>query len=422
MKKEKKNITEPKEWPDTELCPCGSGEIYKKCCKQKSIKYYKKNENEYIKSIPMEKEVEKVLRHLQAEFKRILGRNPGQDDYVMAGVLNNNMENFTRKLKYDAQIPNDYVYAYDRTGLMLSEHNIDKLSDVEIMEFKDAMKEYNDLMEEEIEGDSANLLQVAETANMYIKELWEETVGDVIYVLNHFIKQTKQEIGIEVGFSVKNRKDFLVYCAYKTTQHLDSLNKLIEEGYKENSLTVVRFIYEILLNVIAYRNDKELFNNKILPLAGLDEGKFERKSNSNKNTLIEKATGKEYYCGIKKIELAKKAGKNYELLYDTLYEELSGFIHLDTLAAKKIFAETDNFLDVDECYTAGILSLVFTMEIIGELSKFEENKEQLRKDLQYFINSRIEKMSDALEVINNLDEKSLYKVIKETLLEYKKST
>ncbi len=403
-------------WTDDESCPCGSGKIYKNCCKKKKIKYYKKNDKEYIKSIPMDKEIEKLLKSCEKKFIKVFGRKPSKNDFVIFEALDYDFDKYTRKLKYDKSIPNDYVYAYDRTGLMVNDLNKDKLPDIEIEEFNLAVQEYNKLLNEQIKDNEANMLQVAEATNEYIKNLWEETSEEIIYVLNRCIRESQRVIGITKGFNIKDIKDFILYCIYKTIQNLRTLQTLINEGYVENSFAVVRFIYEILLNVIAFKNDKELFKNKILPLVGLDEGTFERKDN---NTVIEKSTGKEYYCKIKISNLAKQAGTEYELLYNTLYYDLSGFIHVDTFTAKKIFAEMDNFLDIDECYVAGILSIIFSMEIIGELSDFVDMPKQLQKDLQFYINSKFETLLNALDVIQVLDNKEIYNIIKKTLQLYK---
>ena len=413
-----KNEEIEEEWDNNELCPCGSGKTYKNCCKKKAIKYYKKDEKEYIKSIPVDEQMKQIIKIYEERFKKIFGKSPRQDDYMVLGALENDVQNFTRKLKYYSEIPNDCIYAFDRTGIMVTKANKNKIPEIQIQEFEEAKKEYNNLFEQDIIDDKANMLQVAELTNMHIKEVWEENVKDIIYVLNRYIKQVQQSGGIKAGFIIKNRQDFFIYCVHKVLQNLKSLETLIEDGYIENSLAVVRFIYEILLNVIVYRKDEKLFNEKIIPLAGLDIGTFEKKNNDSR-ILVEKETKKEYYCGIKVSKLSQLSGKEYEILYDTLYNDLSGFIHIDTLAVKKVFAKTDNFLDVDECYTAGILALSFTLEIIGELNRFEETPKVLKEDFEYYINKTAEILLDSIGIIKQLDDKEIYDTIRKTLLSYK---
>lgn len=362
----------------------------------------------------MDKEVKEIFSNIEKKFKYLFGRKPSKSDYIIFDALDNDMEKFIRDLKYNSDISKAYVYAYDRTGLLLSSFNEDKLSDIEIEEFNEAMQEYNDLLNAPLKANQGNVLQVAEATNSYIKNLWEQNSENLIYVLNRYIKDTTKDIGIKNGFSVKSRTDFFVYCIYKTIQNIGTLQNLIKEGYTENSLAVVRFIYEILLNVIVYLNNEDLFKNKIIPLAGLDLGTFERKNNSN--TLIEKSTGKEFYCSIKVSKLAEYAGTNYELLYNTLYNDLSGFIHVDTLTAKKIFSRPDNFLDIDECYVAGILALIFAIEMISELSMFENTPLQLQKDLKYYINNTKKNILNSLDIIQVLDNKEIYSIIKKTFI------
>lgn len=409
-KKEKRE-----EWGDKENCPCGSGKSYRNCCKKKRIKYYKVDEKHYVKAIEKDPEEKELYFIIAARFKKIFGRPPGDEDYVIL-TIQNNIDKMIRKMKYDLELPRDYVYAYDRTGILLSPYNYDKWSDVDIQEFEDAKKEYREQMKADIINGKGNLLQVAETTNDYLKQLIEENIGDMIIVLNRYIKDTLQATGIKEGFSIKNIKDFLVYASYRTYINLESLEELVKKGYSENALAVVRIIFEILLNVRTFRRDRDLFGDKILPVAGIDEGTFERQK---KYTVVNKQTGESHHCKVTASELAGKAGQNYVTLYNTLYYELSGFIHFDTLTAKKIFSPSDRFLEVDESFVAAILAMVFAIEIIIEFSEFEENSLSLKNDLRYYANNMITKLIEALEIIKAIDEKEMYETVIATLEEYK---
>ena len=129
---------ERQEWNDNEKCPCGSGKKYKDCCKKKEIKYYYKDEKSYTKSIDLNEEAKDIMFVTKAQFKKIFGRPPGDEDFMISGVLSNELERVVRKMKLEKVLPNDYLYAYDRTGIMLSPYNYNKFSDVEIEEFENA--------------------------------------------------------------------------------------------------------------------------------------------------------------------------------------------------------------------------------------------------------------------------------------------
>ena len=405
--------TNRKEWEDNKICPCGSGKAYKDCCKNKAIKYYPEGEDHYIKAQDGGQMMKEIAFIQDAKLKKVFGRTHNENDFFTE-ILYNEMTIMTRKLKYEESISNDLVYAYDRTGILPMSFNIDKLPDIEIEAFEKARKEYNQLMTQKI-GKRGNLLQVAECTNQFIKKLFDENIEDIYFVLKYFIKQTINETGIKKGFCVKNMKEFLVYAAYRTFANMLTLQELVKKGYAESALATVRIVYEILLNVRTFRADRELFNKKIIPLSKMEEGIFEK---IGKYKAIDKQTKEEYNYKVVPQELAVKAGENYQKLYETLYYELSGFIHFDALTAKKIFAENDNFLDIDESYIAGILAMVFAIEIVIELSEFEENTIQIKNDLRYFANKITKELEDALDMIKVIDEKEVYEVIKSTLEEY----
>lgn len=405
-----------KEWDENDECPCGSGKKYKDCCKKKDIKYCYKDKNTYTKEMKMDKETRDMLFITAAQFKAIFGRAPGNDDFMVSGVLDNQMNRYMRKLKLEGALPNDYLYAYDRTGILLSPYNYNKFSDMEIEEFEEAQEEYRELISEDISNHCGNILQVAEATNTYLKKVFDESIDETEYVLVKYIKDLTQKIGIPEGFYIKTMEDLMVYSAYRAHTHLETLKEIVKQGYFENSLALVRMLFEILINVKVFRKNKELFNEKILSLARVEEGKCIRKS---KFVVQDKKTGKEYYCKIKIDKFSEMAGEKYVELYETLYDELSGFIHLDTLTAKKIFEKKDNFLDVDESYIAGIIAMAFTTQIILELSQFENIKEQTKNDLRYYGNNMLEKIIVALEAIKLIDEKETYQILIDTLEEYK---
>lgn len=407
-----------KEWDDNEKCPCGSGKKYKDCCKNKEIKYYYKDKNTYTKSMHLNEESKDIMFITKNQFKDIFGRPPGDDDFMISGVLSNELERAVRKMKLEKVLPNDYLYAYDRTGIMLSPYNYNMFSDIEIEQFENARKEYNDLMQADISDNRGNLLQVVEATNIYLKEFFEENIGNMMYVLNKYIKDLTKQIGIPEGFYIKSMEDLMVYSAYRTNTHLEALKELVKNGYSENALAVVRMLFEILINVKVFRKDREIFNEKVLSLAALQEGKCIRKS---KFVVVDNETKKEYYCKVKIDKFSEMAGEEYLELYETLYDELSGFIHLDTLTAKKIFEKTDNFLDIDESYIAGVIAMIFATEIIFELSEFENNTLQTRNDLKYYTNNIVEELIGTVEAISLVDEKDTYKVLIQTLKKCKEN-
>lgn len=120
-----------------------------------------------------------------------------------------------------------------------------------------------------------------------------------------------------------------------------------------------------------------------------------------------------------KKKLAEKAGENYKKLYETLYRELSEFIHLDTESAKGIFQDKDLFEEIDECLIAGFLGMVLSLEIIMELIDFDGGDKKMSKDLKYFSNSLLKDFLAILSTIISIEDREVYHLLQKTLEAYK---
>lgn len=413
----KQLLEEREEWDDNEKCPCGSNKKYKDCCKKRKLKYYKEEEGHYSKAIPMHPELEKALYDEKVRFRRLFGRSVGENDYVTGGVLHRDLTRFRKLMKREKVIDKAWLYASEKMdGLMLTEENQDLLPERDVEEFKKYIEEYRKLMRSKVKGQQCNLLQAAEATNTILEFIIGQHLDDMIYVLNLFVNSYSREKTKEEGFYIDNIKDFLVFCAYKCSLNMTVLKELVEQEYYDNAMAVVRFIYEILIQVRAYKNNPLLFKEKILSVAGLEKGTHIR---VDKNIIKDMKTEEIYHYKIQKSQLAQKAGENYEKIHETLYQELSGFIHLDAVGAKKIFQENDMFFDIDECLMAGFIGMVFALEIIIELIDFEGSEKRLSKDIQYFSNKLLKEFLDVFPTIIVLDDKEVYKILEETLKEYK---
>jgi len=179
----------------------------------------------------------------------------------------------------------------------------------------------------------------------------------------------------------------------------------------------VRIIYEILISMIAYKKNPDLFEEKILSVMGVELGTH--KKITNKNIVEDITTGQQYKYEIQKRQLAEKARDDYKELYDTLYRELSEFIHLDTESAKGIFQDKDLFEDIDECLMAGFLGMVLSLEIIMELMDFEGSDKKMDKDIKYFSNTILKSFLVTLPTIISIEDRKVYHLLEKTLQSYK---
>lgn len=413
-----KLLEDKKELDDNAKCLCGSGKKYKNCCKKRKLKYYEgKDKKHYIKSVPKHPYVEQAIENERIRFKRVFGRTPGKEDYVCGGVLLRDLERAYKIMKRQQMADEALLYATHKTGRMLTTFNEELLPEREVEEFKGYVQEYRKLIKSKIKGHKWNILQAVATTNFILENQLQVELPNMIYALNLCVNFYSQNTKENEQFIIHNIKDFLVFCAYKASIQLTVLHELVNGEYYENSVATIRIIYEILTAIRAYKQNPELFEEKILSVVGLQLGSHRKLENGN--VIEDIQTGKRYKYNIQKRQLAEKAGKDYERLYDIWYSELSGFAHLDTETAKDMFQNKDAFEEIDECLMAGFLGMILGLEIIIELMEFEGSDKKVSKDLKYFSNILLKDFLDIMPTVISIENKEVYHILSNTLEAYK---
>ncbi len=149
-----------------EPCPCGSGKKYQKCCKKKAFKFVRDRDGKVYKRLPIIGELPKYMqevagistrREMWAEF---LGVDVAQvKDAQFINVPYLPQAKFSPEglddieLMKKANMPPEFIYAYQRTGLIVTEHNKRFIPDIELQEFYDAVNEYRKKYKKEAKQD-----------------------------------------------------------------------------------------------------------------------------------------------------------------------------------------------------------------------------------------------------------------------------
>lgn len=124
-------------------CPCGSGKKYKQCCLRKDFEWIEDDDGSLFKAMPMSEEMAEVLEDQRQAFIAKHGREPGPDDLVFPDLPHpEHMEHQMIEIMKEAGVDPAIIYATERTGRLVSEANIDLLSDVELDEWNAAIEEY----------------------------------------------------------------------------------------------------------------------------------------------------------------------------------------------------------------------------------------------------------------------------------------
>jgi hypothetical protein len=139
-----------KPFPRNERCPCGSGAKYKRCCFTKGFHYYvDEASGEVFRSVPVSSELRSVLDPALAKqrekFIAKFGREPGPDDRIFFDLDEDSLRESTTQAMRAAGIRPALIYAYERTGLLVTTENRHLISAADLNEWDDAVAEYYEL-------------------------------------------------------------------------------------------------------------------------------------------------------------------------------------------------------------------------------------------------------------------------------------
>jgi hypothetical protein len=124
-------------------CPCGSGKKYKHCCYGKRFDYEEDDDGTLFKSIPLSQEMVDLLEEQRQKFIQKFGREPGPNDPVFFDLPHpEQVEHMTVQAMREARLDPALIYAYEKTGRLVTEDNQQLLSEADLAEWDAAIEEY----------------------------------------------------------------------------------------------------------------------------------------------------------------------------------------------------------------------------------------------------------------------------------------
>jgi hypothetical protein len=140
-------------YPRNLPCPCGSGKKYKKCCIHKDFEFALDNTGETDKMIPMTEQTEGVIDRQRELFIEKFGRPPEPHEPIffdptadtpqkIGQDTQKKMEQATLDIMHKTGMRPELIYAYKKTGRMVTQENSKLLTDIELKEWDDAIDEY----------------------------------------------------------------------------------------------------------------------------------------------------------------------------------------------------------------------------------------------------------------------------------------
>lgn len=127
-----------------EPCPCGSGKKYKKCCNDKAFQYVTGADGEINRQIPLYDEARSIVAQRLQMFKEEFGREAGPDDRIFWEEPEHAEHGIVEAMK-KANINPAIIYAFQKTGRLVSEDNLALIPERDLAEWNAATAEYEEL-------------------------------------------------------------------------------------------------------------------------------------------------------------------------------------------------------------------------------------------------------------------------------------
>lgn len=313
--------------PRNSICPCGSGKKHKKCCINKEFSWVTDNEGNISRSVPINNELMSLLEVQLQRFKETFGRDPGPNDPVFFEHFYMHetpeyIDDVMLEIMDKVGIDEAYKYAYKKTGRIVTEINKSLVPDIEIKEWMDAVNEYYTLQDSEDKLDESDTI-----VDSLISEL-----EPCVMNLGMIVKRSGSfDEGYEREFT---QKEYILFCVTKTFKTMKSILNHIKIGNIEDSLVLLRTVYENFINILYISRNPSALENLIAIQIGIKTGTHEygtnKKGQVDKRVIIERKTGKEYLGHISNYMMINSSLNKIDVnIFDKLYELLSSFTHPD---------------------------------------------------------------------------------------------
>ncbi|MFP8782592.1 hypothetical protein [Planococcus plakortidis] len=416
-----------KELASKSLCPCESGKQYRSCCKGKEFKWECNKKGDVRKVVKVYSELMDEIEGHQKKVEEAFGRKVNNDERIFNSVSIKDLDNDFIRIGRKAGIPEMYLYATYKTGITVTEYNKNQFSDKDLNDWQAAINEFEQLTSENnFEKGKINSV----TFYLFVHQQLECTINKVFEYLEIGISKFLSDSNtydIEwKNFKVVDKKTYIEYCLFKTLKNIDASRLLMNHAHTANAYATVRFIFETYLNLFVYTRDHELYEQKLKPLIGLELDTFEEVIGNHgkpiKNKFREIATGTIYKTDMPIKILAETAAIESPAIFEVykdLFEDLSGYVHVNLTLAKNYFSINDLYNELDENLFAGFLSITFAYLQLYEVSKLDYVTSQSNRDLAFLSHKIGEEVLDVLILLKADGENPLYSSLEQVIRFYR---
>jgi len=313
-----------------EPCPCGSRRKYKYCCHGKPL-IFEKSSVGYSIGVPLNDEALEILSECREEFKRHFEREPGTGDPAFLArylTSDEDLEVEGIELLEAANVDPAVIYAYKKTGRLLTESNAHLATGAAIQEWDEAIAEYSEHLGDPDEGSEAKEFDAL------LQELskdWDSCIfalglaNDKFFNNDELVASPKSEQVVSVV-------QYQALCASKAHRTLRSIRLLTKNRMSEDALKLTRTIYESYLHIVQVQQAPESIDILVNASLGLRKGthtyKKRRDGTEDRRIIMELSTSREIPAKISTYKMAQASQFVEDVrFFDFFYKTTSDLIH-----------------------------------------------------------------------------------------------
>jgi hypothetical protein len=125
-------------------CPCGSGKKYKSCCWNKGFTWVADEQDHLLREVPLPADAPALLEAQRQQFRERHGRDPGPDDRLFGDAppleaVEHHLAEAMRRAGIDPAL----VYAFEQTGLLVTEDNQHLIPEQDLHAWQAAIDRYH---------------------------------------------------------------------------------------------------------------------------------------------------------------------------------------------------------------------------------------------------------------------------------------
>lgn len=281
----------------------------------------------FFQAVPISPKVGRIIENAKNKFKRIFGREPKGNDPMMVEkylVSIRDIERETLDAMLRAGTPPELMYAYRKTGRLLTKKASRLIPDKDVQEWHDAIAEYQKIKESTLR-EPALLVQL----RSFVGEL-DSCMVMFGYFLENGITPFKRAMhGRGHKFTVH---EYFLFCITKCFSTLRSIDWMIDKDRGADAMPLIRSLYDCYLHLRFIHQHPEKFDDLVLAKLGLQAGTHSFAKNAtgkpDRRIILDNATGQKYEGHISAYRMAEASSNPTDIvLFPYLYEYLSGFVH-----------------------------------------------------------------------------------------------